>query len=57
MIKSVKIGVKRNFDKFLFSPAISKEKRLEILKVVEKACNSFEGKLAGKFYNLESDES
>jgi len=53
MIRSTRIRVGRNLADYPLGPGVTKEQRLEIMNKVVKACESFEGDLAGKFYKLE----
>jgi len=53
MVKSTRIRVGRNLQGFPLGPGVSKEQRLEIMNLVVKACDEFEGDLKGKFYPLE----
>jgi len=53
MINSTRIRVGRNLADFPLGPGVSKEQRLEIMRLVTEACNTFEGDLAGTFYPLE----
>ena len=53
MIVSTRIRVGRNLKAFPLGPGVTKEQREEIMGLVTKACESFEGDLAGKFYPLE----
>ena len=53
MIVSTRIRVGRNLKAFPLGPGVTKEQRDEIMNLVVKACESFEGDLAGKFYPLE----
>ena len=53
MIVSTRIRVGRNLKAFPLGPGVTKEQREEIMNLVVKACDSFEGDLAGKFYPLE----
>ena len=53
MVNSTRIRVGRNLKAFPLGPGVSKEQRLEIMNLVTKACETFEGDLKGKFYPLE----
>ena len=53
MIVSTRIRVGRNLKAFPLGPGVTKEQRDEIMGLVVKACESFEGDLAGKFYPLD----
>ena len=53
MIVSTRIRVGRNLKQFPLGPGVTKEQRDEIMGLVVKACESFEGDLAGKFYPLD----
>ena len=53
MVNSTRIRVGRNLAGFPLGPGVSKAQRLEIMKQVVKACETFEGDLKGKFYPLE----
>lgn len=53
MVNSTRIRVGRNLAGFPLGPGVSKEQRLEIMNLVVKACDTFEGDLKGKFYPLE----
>jgi len=53
MVNSTRIRVGRNLAAFPLGPGVSKAQRLEIMNLVVKACESFEGDLKGKFYPLE----
>ena len=53
MIVSTRIRVGRNLDEFPLGPGVTKEQRDEIMAKVVKACESFEGDLAGTFYPIE----
>ena len=53
MVNSTRIRVGRNLAGFPLGPGVSKEQRLEIMNLVVKACETFEGDLKGKFYPLE----
>jgi hypothetical protein len=37
-IESIDIGIKRSFDGYPFPSGVTKEQRLEIMNIVEKAC-------------------
>jgi creatine kinase/arginine kinase len=51
-IVSTRIRVGRNLQDFPLGPGISRDQRREIEQLVVKACNSFQGELAGKYYSL-----
>ena len=53
MIVSTRIRVGRNLKAFPLGPGVTKEQRDEIMGLVVKACETFEGDLEGKFYPLE----
>lgn len=53
MVNSTRIRVGRNLAGLPLGPGVSKEQRLEIMKTVVEACNTFEGDLKGTFYPLE----
>jgi len=53
MVNSTRIRVGRNLADYPLGPGVTKEQRLEIMNLVVKACNTFEGDLKGKFYPLE----
>ena len=53
MVNSTRIRVGRNLAGYPLGPGVSKEQRLEIMKKVTEACNTFEGDLKGTFYPLE----
>jgi len=53
MILSTRIRVGRNLADYPLGPGVTKEQRLEIMDKVVKACDTFQGDLAGKFYKLE----
>ena len=53
MIKSTRIRVGRNLKAYPLGPGVTKEQRDEIMDLVVKACETFEGDLAGKFYPLD----
>ena len=53
MVNSTRIRVGRNLAGFPLGPGVTKEQRLEIMNLVVKACETFEGDLKGKFYPLE----
>ena len=53
MVNSTRIRVGRNLADFPLGPGVTKEQRLEIMNLVVKACETFEGDLKGKFYPLE----
>ena len=53
MIVSTRIRVGRNLKQYPLGPGVTKEQRDEIMALVVKACESFEGDLAGKFYPLD----
>jgi creatine kinase/arginine kinase len=53
MVNSTRIRVGRNLAGYPLGPGVSKKQRLEIMNVVVKACNTFEGDLKGKFYPIE----
>ena len=52
MIVSTRIRVGRNLAAYPLGPGVTKEQRDEIMGHVVKACESFEGDLAGTFYPL-----
>ena len=52
LIRSTRIRVARNLAGYPLGPGLSREQRLEIEQKVIRACNSFEGDLAGKYYSL-----
>ena len=53
MVNSTRIRVGRNLAGYPLGPGVTKEQRLEIMDKVTKACNTFEGDLAGTFYPLD----
>ena len=53
MIASTRIRVGRNLDGYPLGPGVSKEQRLEIMKIVTEAAESFDEDLKGKFYPLD----
>jgi len=53
MVNSTRIRVGRNLADYPLGPGVSKEQRLEIMSMVVKACETFEGDLKGKFYPLD----
>ena len=53
MIKSTLICVSRNFANYPLLPGVSKAQREEIMNIVVRALESFEGDLKGRFYMLE----
>ena len=53
MVNSTRIRVGRNLEGYPLGPGVSKAQRLEIMNLVVKACETFEGDLKGKFYPLE----
>jgi len=54
MIISTRIRVGRNLADFPLGPGVSKSQRDQIEAYVQKACQSFTGELAGKYYSLGS---
>jgi protein-arginine kinase len=54
MIKSTRIRVGRNLADFPLGPGVTKEQRLEIMRLVTEATATFEGDLKGTFYSLET---
>jgi creatine kinase/arginine kinase len=52
MVKSTRIRVGRNLAGYPLGPGVSNDQRNEIMKKVVKACETFEGDLAGTFYPL-----
>merc|ERR1719272_1628032 len=54
MIVSPRIRVGRNLAAFPLGPGITNEQRMEIMKQVTTACETFEGDLKGTFYDLAS---
>ncbi len=52
-VNSTRIRVGRNVAGYPLGPGVTKEQRLEIMDKVTKACNTFEGDLAGTFYPLD----
>jgi len=54
MIVSTRIRVGRNLAAFPLGPGITNEQRMEIMKQVTTACETFEGDLKGTFYDLAS---
>jgi arginine kinase len=53
MIVSTRIRVGRNLAAFPLGPGITNEQRMEIMKQVTQACETFEGDLKGTFYPLD----
>ena len=53
MIASTRIRVGRNLDGYPLGPGVTKEQRLEIMKIVTEAAETFDDDLKGKFYPLE----
>jgi len=53
MVNSTRIRVGRNLADFPLGPGVSKQQRIDIMKKVVAACETFEGDLKGKFYPLE----
>ncbi len=53
MIVSTRIRIGRNLSGFPLGPALTKAQRLEVMTMVVKALETFEGDLAGKFYPLQ----
>lgn len=53
MIVSTRIRVGRNLEGFPLGPGVTKEQRLEIMRIVTEAAESFDDDLKGKFYPLE----
>ena len=54
MIKSVKIGVSRNFAGFSLGPGISKAERKQVEQNFLAAFMGFSGDLKGKYYSLKT---
>lgn len=53
MIVSTRIRVGRNLKGYPLGPGVTKEQRLEIMKTVVEAAETFDDDLKGKFYSLE----
>jgi creatine kinase/arginine kinase len=53
MIISTRIRVGRNLDGYPLGPGVTKEQRLDIMKVVTEAADKFDDDLKGTFYPLE----
>jgi creatine kinase/arginine kinase len=53
MIVSTRIRVGRNLKNYPLGPGVTKEQRLEIMKLVVEAAETFDDDLKGKFYPLE----
>lgn len=54
MVNSTRIRVGRNLADFPLGPGVSKQQRIDIMKKVVAACDTFEGDLKGTFYSLET---
>ena len=53
MVISTRVRVGRNLKGYPLGTGISKEKRLEVMAKIVKACNTFEGDLEGMFYPIQ----
>ena len=53
-VSITRIEVRRNLKNFPLGAGVTKEQRDEIMNLVIRACESFEGELAGNFHSLDS---
>lgn len=53
LIKSTRIRVGRNLAGYPLGPGITNAQRMEVMEKVKRACEAFEGDLAGQFYPLD----